>query len=76
MVQSNYSCSKLGTVPSPIGGCPKSLRSTKNCGGSQGRGVAPRTPPYSLVMPQKSKRKKAPELLARLWRVPSIPQLI
>ncbi|MEA3363380.1 MAG: hypothetical protein U9Q61_08980, partial [Thermodesulfobacteriota bacterium] len=34
-------------------------------------GLRPRTPPYSFVAPQKSKQKRAPELLA--LRVPSVP---
>ena len=38
-------------------------------------GLRPRSSPYSFVMPQKSKQKKSPELLACLWQVPSTPQL-
>ena len=35
-------------------------------------GLRPRSSPYSFVVPQKSKQKKAPELLARHRRVPSV----
>jgi hypothetical protein len=34
-------------------------------------GLRPRSPPDSIVMPQKSQQKKAPELL--VLRVPSVP---
>jgi hypothetical protein len=40
---------------------------------SQNRRVAPRQAPDSFVAPQKSKQKKAPDLLA--LRVPSTPGL-
>jgi hypothetical protein len=37
-------------------------------------GLRPRTTPYSFFTPKKSRQKKAPRLLARLWRVPSATQ--